>query len=126
MKPITLEWVAKAEGDWDVREYRARQRPNYDAACFHAQQCAEKYLKARLEEATIAFGRTPNLISLLTLVLPIEPTWTILQPHLTALNIYSVAFRYPGSSATRSNAANAIKDCQEVRRIMRQSLGLSG
>jgi hypothetical protein len=34
MKPITLEWVAKAEGDWDAaqREYRARQRPN-DEAC---------------------------------------------------------------------------------------------
>jgi len=62
MKPITLEWVAKAEGDWDSaqREYRARQRPNYDAACFHAQQCAEKYLKARLEEAGIAFSRTHN------------------------------------------------------------------
>ena len=71
MKPITLEWIAKAEGDWNSaqREYRARQRPNYDAACFHAQQCAEKYLKARLEEAVIAFGRTHDLISLLTLVL---------------------------------------------------------
>jgi hypothetical protein len=73
----------------------------------------------------IAFGRTHDLISLLTLVLPVEPTWIVLQPHLTALNIYSVAFRYPGSSATRSNAANALKDCREVRRIMRQSLGLS-
>jgi hypothetical protein len=31
----------------------------------------------------------------------------------------------PGSSATRSNAANALKDCREVRRIMRQSLGLA-
>src|SRR5262245_55415528 len=73
MKPITLEWVAKAEGDWDTaqREYRARRRPNYDAACFHAQQCAEKYLKARLEEAVIAFGRTHNLVSLLTLVLAV-------------------------------------------------------
>jgi HEPN domain-containing protein len=113
--------------DWisAQREYRACQRPNYDAACFHAQQCAEKYLKARLEEAAIAFGRTHNLISLLTLVLPVEPTWTVLQPHLTALNIYAVAFRYPGSSATRSNAANAVKDCREVRRVMRRSLGLS-
>jgi HEPN domain-containing protein len=127
MKPITLEWVAKAEGDWDSaqREYRARQRPNYDAACFHAQQCAEKYLKARLEEAAIAFGRTHNLISLLTLVLQVEPTWTVMQPRLTALSIYAVAFRYPGSSATRSNAANALKDCREVRRIIRQSFGLS-
>jgi len=127
MKPITLEWVAKAEGDWvsAQREYRARQRPNYDAACFHAQQCAEKYLKARLEEAAIAVGRTHNLISLLTLVLPIEPTWTVLQPHLTALNIYAVAFRYPGSSATKSNAANALKAGREVRRIVRQAFGLS-
>ena len=126
MKPITLEWVAKAEGDWDTaqREYRARHRPNYDAACFHAQQCAEKYLKARLEEAAIAFGRTHNLISLLTLVLPVEPTWTVMQPHLIALSICAVAFRYPSCSATRSNAANALKDCREVRRIIRQSFGV--
>ena len=47
MKPITLEWIAKAEGDWNSaqREYRARQRPNYDAACLHAQQCAENISK---------------------------------------------------------------------------------
>ena len=50
MKPITQEWIDKAEGDWAtlMREYRARKNPNYDAVCFHAQQCAEKYLKARL------------------------------------------------------------------------------
>ena len=44
MNPLTLEWIAKAEGDMDtaLREYRARRRPNYDAACFHAQQTAEK------------------------------------------------------------------------------------
>jgi len=124
MKPITLEWIDKAEGDWHSaqREYRARQRPNDDAACFHAQPCAEKYLKARLEEAGIAFSRTHNLISLLTLVLAVESTWTVLQPHLTALNIYAVAFRYPGISATKSNAASALKDCREVRRVVRQSL----
>ena len=44
MKPLTREWVDKAEGDFVTvtREYRARKSPNYDAACFHAQQCAEK------------------------------------------------------------------------------------
>jgi HEPN domain-containing protein len=75
MQPITLEWIDKAEGDWTSaqREYRARQRPNYDAACFHAQQWAEKYLKAKLEEAGIAFSQTHNLISLLTLALAVEP-----------------------------------------------------
>ena len=126
MKPITLEWIDKAEGDWysAQRETRARKRPNYDAACFHAQQCVEKYLKAKLEEAGIGFSRTHNLIHLLTLVLAVEPTWTVLQPRLTALNVYAIAFRYPGISATKSNAANALKDCREVRRIIRQSFGL--
>ena len=124
MKLITREWIDKAEGDWHSaqREYRAHRRPNYDAACFHAQQCAEKYLKARLEEAGIAFSRTYNLISLLTLVLAVESTWTVLQPHLTALNISAVALRYPGISATKSNAASALKDRREVRRVVRQSL----
>ena len=57
MKPMTLEWVAKAEGDFAVmeREARVRKKPNYDAVCFHAQQCAEKYLKARPCEAEIEF-----------------------------------------------------------------------
>ena len=59
------------------------------------------------------------------LALAVEPTWTVLQPQLTALNIYAVAFRYPGSSATKSNAANALKAGREVRRIVRQSFDLS-
>jgi HEPN domain-containing protein len=47
MKPITLEWIEKAEEDWMMmlKGYRARKSPAYNAACFHAQQCAEKYLK---------------------------------------------------------------------------------
>jgi HEPN domain-containing protein len=52
MNELTAEWVDKAEGDFDTarRELRVRHRPNYDAVCFHAQQTAEKYLKAFLQE----------------------------------------------------------------------------
>lgn len=84
MKPLVAEWVQKAEGDFATaqRELRARRAPNYDAACFHAQQCAEKYLKARLQEEAIAFSRTHNLPSLLDLLLPVEPLWESLRPHL--------------------------------------------
>lgn len=48
MPSLSQEWIQKAEGDYAtaIREYRARKLPNYDAACFHAQQCVEKYLKA--------------------------------------------------------------------------------
>jgi HEPN domain-containing protein len=50
-----------AQGRWRLcnrqPELRARRAPNYDAACFHAQQCAEKYLKALLQEKEIEFGK---------------------------------------------------------------------
>jgi len=51
MKPISREWIGKAEGDFVMmeREGRARKQRNHDGICFHAQQCAEKYLKAPAE-----------------------------------------------------------------------------
>ena len=126
MKPITLEWIDKAEDDYVVaeREFRARKNPVYDAACFHAQQCAEKYLKARLVEAGVTFSKTHNLLALLGLALPIEPGWMVLQTRLTALNVFAIDYRYPGNSAAKADALDAMKDCREVRRVIRQSFGL--
>ena len=126
MKPITREWIDKAEGDWVSASllYRARKQPNYDAACFHSPQSAEKYLKARLVEAGITFSKTHNLTVLLTLASPVEPLWAILQTQLRALNVYAVAYRYPGPTATKADAKDAIKNCREVRRAVRQAFGL--
>ncbi len=126
MKPLTQEWVDKAEGDWAAlgREMRARKSPNYDDACFHSQQCAEKYLKARLQEASLAFPRTHSLLDLLALVLAAEPLWSALRPALDALSDYAVVFRYPGRTATREDAREARQDCRTVRAAVRSSLGL--
>jgi HEPN domain-containing protein len=126
MKASTAEWVEKAEGDWDVaqRAYRARKRPNYDAACFHVQQCVEKYLKARLNEAGIVINKTHNLSDLLSDVLPAEPTWAAMRPVLMALTRYAVLYRYPGYNATKIEAKAALKDCRDVRRVIRAAFGL--
>ena len=126
MKPITAEWIEKAEEDWVslLRSYRARKEPSYNVACFHAQQCAEKYLKARLVEAGAVFPKTHDLALLLTLVQPIEPGWGILQPELDTLNKYAIAYRYPGQSATKADAKEAVKDCRTVRQTIRTSFGL--
>jgi HEPN domain-containing protein len=69
MTPLTQEWANKAEGDFATasRELRSRKSPNYDAVCFHAQQCLEKYLKARLQEAGIVFPKTHDLVASLGL-----------------------------------------------------------
>jgi HEPN domain-containing protein len=60
MKPTTAEWIIKAEGDYLTarRELAVKDNPNHDAVTFHAQQCAEKYLKARLIEAGVPFPKT--------------------------------------------------------------------
>lgn len=126
MKPSTQEWIDKAEGDFVTAQmsYRARKQPNYDAACYHAQQCAEKYLKARLEEAGLVIPRTHNLYALLTLVSPLEPTWQSLSTDLNVLNAFAVAYRYPGVTATKLDAQDAVKRCRKIRRIIRSSFAL--
>jgi len=104
MKPLTREWVEKAENDRISlhREIRARKNPNYDAACFFSQQCAEKYIKARLIEADIYFKK------------------------VRLLTDFAVEFRYPGAPADLETAKLALKICKSFRAAARFSLGLDG
>jgi HEPN domain-containing protein len=127
MNPLTLEWVEKAEGDLvtALRELRARRQPNYDAACFHAQQMAEKYLKAWIQESGKDIPRINNLVDLVTLCIVSDKTFTFLEPDLRGLDGYAVRVRYPGQSANKMDAAAAVKIAQSVRRFIRQSLSLS-
>jgi len=72
MKREVIEWVDKAEGDFvsAKREYQARKKPNFDATCFHAQQSAEKYLKAYLQALNIPIPKTHDLVRLLSEIPP--------------------------------------------------------
>ena len=36
----------------------------------------------------------------------------------------SVAHRYPGSSADKAEARDAVRDCRKVRRVIRTAFGL--
>jgi HEPN domain-containing protein len=124
MEKLTLEWIEKAEGDYASaeRELRARKAPNYDSACFHAQQCIEKYLKAYLQEVEIAFGKTHDLSVLLDLVLPLNPSWELHRIDLRALTTFAVEYRYPGESADKEIARSAVVRCRRLRQIIRRSL----
>lgn len=126
MKPLTREWVEKAEEDFisAEREYRARKRPNYNAACFFVQQCIEKYLKARLQEADIEFSKIHDLVKLLELVVPVEPLWEAHRSTFRYVSAYAVSFRYPGENAEKSEARDAIKICRAFREDARLSLDL--
>lgn len=126
MKPLTSEWVDKAEGDFATasREIRVRKAPNFDAVCFHAQQCAEKYLKALLQEANLQFGKTHHLIALLDILVSVIPSWEFLRPQLQDLNAYSVSIRYPGESADKTAAKEALSLSTTIRAEARKTLSL--
>jgi HEPN domain-containing protein len=102
----------------------ARKNPNYDAACFFAQQCVEKDLKAHLVEADIYFKKYHDLTYLLELVKPIEPLWVAYEQELRMLTDYAIEFRYPGASADLEIARNAQRVCKSFRTTPRQSLGV--
>src|SRR5437764_15291394 len=101
MKQATIEWGRCAEEDYDVATALMRRRTKTAANSigFRCQQCAEKYLKARLEEAGTVAPKTHDLVALLQLLLSIEPLWASFAPALRRLNDYAVKFRYPGHIA---------------------------
>jgi HEPN domain-containing protein len=128
MKPITTEWVGKAEGDFAMmeREVRARKNRNHDGIWFHAQQCAEKYLKGVFVEAKRAVPRSHDLTALLDDVVDLYPHWEDYRIDLAYLSDFAVAYRYPGESADRTAALDARKKCRRFWRAARDALGLSG
>ena len=126
MTPATREWVQKAENDYGIACVlaRSRKRGRNDGICFHSQQCAEKYLKARLVEAGVPFPRTHELSVLLALTIAIEPAWAIFAPELRVLAAWAVLPRYPGVNPDAAAARTAMKICRQFRDVARLALGL--
>jgi HEPN domain-containing protein len=126
MLQLTIEWIQKAEADFETakRELAVTQRPNYDAVCFHAQQCIEKYLKSFLQESSIPFPRTHDLPELLALALGVEPAWASLEPDLNVLTAFAVEYRYPGESSDMDEAQEAFEKCEVLRGVIRSRLGM--
>jgi len=126
MKASTQEWIAKAEEDFAVvlTLARPRKKPLWSPLCFHAQQCAEKYLKARLNEASVQYFKTHDLEQFQ--VMQFEPLWVAFRPALKQLSDSAVLPRYPGNFYTKTEAQRALKTCKAFRKEARASFGLSG
>ena len=126
MNLAVAEWVAKAEGDFLTagRELRARKSPNYDAVCFHAQQCAEKYLKSVLQENDKHIPKIHNLIELMLLCEEIDSSFEMLRADLVTMERYAVRGRYPGETAEKEDARSAYAATGIVRKSIRQKLAL--
>jgi HEPN domain-containing protein len=124
MNHLTTEWVQKAEGDFIVAQkmLRARKQPVYDAVCFHSQQCAEKYLKAFLQESGRDIPKTHKLLDLLKLCTEIDVSTNIFVSDLLELERFSINIRYPGVSADKEEAKLAYHGAAIIRGFFRQKL----
>ena len=120
MNPLTREWLRKADDDASVASGLLRRRKiPADIVCFHCQQAAEKFLKACLQQAAIAFGRTHDLVELLRAASAAAPALLLLENDAKALTAYAVAFRYPGARASTKEARAAVVAMRRIRTTIR-------
>ena len=121
---VAWEWVAKAENDLRSAAHLLKMDDcPTDAVCFHAQQCAEKYLKALLVAQGIEFRKIHDLGELTTLLPPrLRPSLD--DKEQDRLTEYATITRYPGNyePISLSEARQAVKIARRVRREVRELL----
>ena len=90
-------WIEKADRDRRTAEAALAEHPPItDTAAFHAQQAAEKLLKAHLVFRELEFERIHDLEALAEHCAQCDATFLELKPKVAPLTAYAVRFRYPG------------------------------
>jgi HEPN domain-containing protein len=92
MSESAERWLYFARDDLEAAK-ALLQGALYNQACFHAQQCAEKALKALIAERDKSPPRTHAITDLLGVVPP--DVFESLQEQLTSLDVYYIPTRYP-------------------------------
>jgi HEPN domain-containing protein len=89
-------WLRKADGDRLAMD-ASIEAGVFDAACFHAQQTAEKCLKAFLIHKGVTFPYSHNLAKLVELCAETDPSFRALDPKAPGLTPYAMELRYDNS-----------------------------
>jgi HEPN domain-containing protein len=113
---LVLGWLKKAASDL-VAMRASAQAGALDAACFHARQAAEKYLKAYLAETEREILHTHNLYKLVTLCAETDSSFRELIDAAEMLTPFAVVARYDTdfwpTSGTVEQAERAAKQIAE-------------
>ena len=123
------KWIAKAEEDFDLARYLLETRKSFlNAIGFHAQQAAEKYLKAYLVFVQVDFPKTHSIERLLTIVAASNSELAGSLDGAVALTDYGVEVRYPGELPALSleQAQHAVKLAGAVRKAVLRALERTG
>jgi len=111
-------WITYAEEDYSAaKTLLGLKKPLLGAVGFHAQQCAEKYLKALLILKDVDFPKTHDLSTLNTLCNQNGIFTGFDLQQLADLTKFAVQARYPRSQPTSEKAEEMLAIAKTVRRF---------
>ena len=119
------EWMVKAEGDWEALEILlTRNTPGLrDAVVFHAQQCVEKLLKARLIQLGQPVDKIHDLAALSRHLEAVDDQWSWDGEKLADLSSGAVLARYPGFETSAEEQADLVECASRLRDALKIRLG---
>ena len=109
-------WLSKARQDLEAAQRATAPPPLSAVACFHAQQAAEKSLKAVAAHlGATRIPRTHSLLDLAQLVRELGGQAPVGDESLAGLDPYAVQARYPDFPEPSSQAAeHAVELAREI------------
>lgn len=111
------QWLSKARQDLRAAQViLTGDFEEYGNVGFHAQQAAEKFIKALLVRHQIEFPKTHDIALLRRLVAQVEQNLADRLAAADVLTPYGVEFRYPGEPPlSRDQGVQALKLAEQVR-----------
>lgn len=123
------QWISYAEDDLRLARHALSLSSNvpYRLIAYHAQQCAEKYLKAYLVFHNTDFPYTHNIKALLKLC-GNHAAWASELKDAEELTPFAITARYPGEEikVSKKAALGAIDLAEKVRETVRKALAEEG
>ncbi len=119
------EWLRKADNDLRAARFLLEKDfEDYEASAFHAQQCAEKAIKAYLVRHQVEFPKTHDIRRLRKLVASIDRSFAEVLKEADLLTPYAVEFRYPGDlePLDQDTSLDVINVAQKVNDMVREEL----
>lgn len=116
-------WLLRASEDLRAGQHDLTATPPLlNDVAFHAQQCAEKAMKAFLVHRELPFRKTHNLTELGGAVARLDPAMSELMRSASLMTEFAWRFRYPGEVASVSHA-DAVRAIELAAQVLAAVIG---
>ena len=121
---IISSWMEKADRDLEVAKRELKlSDPLTDIICFHAQQSAEKYMKAYLIWLDIEFQKTHDIEDLVVVAGKKDPSILKFKDSGAELSVFAVEARYPEfEEPSLIDTKNAVEIAKNFKKFIKKKI----